>query len=398
MSSSPTSRSRRIADTAAISVFALVVWLPTGDWLFGLDNAPAPQEKRALAKKPGLGRGQGGIVTYPKRYEAYFNDHFGYRKRLIRWHNRWRAKWFGAPPTWLVLVGKDGWLYYVGARAIDCHRGIDPFSDADLAAWQAALEGMRDRSAELGARFLFVVAPNKHTIYPEHLPDWVNARVDPKSRLDQLAEHMAASSDVAMLDLQRALLDAKKAEAVYHSTDTHWNALGAHVAYTQILSRLGEWFPGLSPRPVREFRRETGFGTGDLVSMAGRDDPAEESPLLTPTSGWRAARADAMPSVPRKQWTRGAEPVVMENADAPAVNGKRLRVVVFRDSFCSALIPFLSEHFGRSVYIWQYPLDETLVESERPDVVILHIVERSLMNIPPAGLLPGTRSVAAPTE
>jgi hypothetical protein len=54
------------------------------------------------------------------------------------------------------------------------------------------------------------------------------------------------------------------------------------------------------------------------------------------------------------------------------------RLVMFRDSFASALIPFLSEHFSRAVYLWQYNFDPAVVESEHPDVVIEEWVGRKL--------------------
>ena len=46
------------------------------------------------------------------------------------------------------------------------------------------------------------------------------------------------------------------------------------------------------------------------------------------------------------------------------------RALMFRDSFGSAMIPFLSEHFSRAVYLWQTNFDPGQVTRERPDVVI----------------------------
>ena len=37
------------------------------------------------------------------------------------------------------------------------------------------------------------------------------------------------------------------------------------------------------------------------------------------------------------------------------------RALIFRDSFGSAMIPFLSEHFSRAVYVWQNNFDPALV-------------------------------------
>ena len=56
----------------------------------------------------------------------------------------------------------------------------------------------------------------------------------------------------------------------------------------------------------------------------------------------------------------------------------RPRAVVFRDSFGSALVPFLSEHFSRALYLWQYNVDPEIVRAERATVVIQEWVGRRL--------------------
>ena len=61
----------------------------------------------------------------------------------------------------------------------------------------------------------------------------------------------------------------------------------------------------------------------------------------------------------------------------------RPRAVIFRDSFGSALIPFLSEHFSRALYLWQYNFDPAIVTEERPSVVIQEWVGRRLATMLP---------------
>ena len=52
------------------------------------------------------------------------------------------------------------------------------------------------------------------------------------------------------------------------------------------------------------------------------------------------------------------------------------KALIFRDSFSTALHPFLSEAFRDSAWVWDHRFLTELVERERPDVVILQVVER----------------------
>jgi alginate O-acetyltransferase complex protein AlgJ len=86
----------------------------------------------------------------------------------------------------------------------------------------------------------------------------------------------------------------------------------------------------------------------------------------------------------------GAEPAAEEGRLVTEVAGSTLpRAIVFRDSFGSRLVPFLSEHFSRVVYLWQNDFDADIVEREHPDIVIQEIVGRHLFGfIPSPELIP----------
>ena len=54
------------------------------------------------------------------------------------------------------------------------------------------------------------------------------------------------------------------------------------------------------------------------------------------------------------------------------------KVLVFRDSFSDALIPFLAEQFSRGLYMHAFAPDFDLVEEGQPDIVILEVAQRYL--------------------
>jgi alginate O-acetyltransferase complex protein AlgJ len=146
--------------------FIGLLWLPALDSLFNLDKAPVPNENRAPASFPAFALSFSGIRSYVAGLENYYNDHFGFRKQLIRWEHRWRRSLFNQSSLADVITGREGWLYYSGERMIENYRGMTRFETKELKDWQALLESRRDWLARRGIRYLFVIPPNKDSVYP----------------------------------------------------------------------------------------------------------------------------------------------------------------------------------------------------------------------------------------
>lgn len=60
------------------------------------------------------------------------------------------------------------------------------------------------------------------------------------------------------------------------------------------------------------------------------------------------------------------------------------RILVITDSYGGNIFPFIAEGFSRSVKIfdaWQFKLNEEIVESEKPDVVLVIALESNLRGL-----------------
>ena len=368
-------KTQKIADITLIALFLLAIYLPMADTFFGLDQSSAPVEKRRLAEKPKLSWCWDAIDGYPKRFEAYFNDYFGFRNELVHWYNSLKVAWLGTVSSPKVMEGKEGWLFYTGDRVIEhCCRATVPFSERQLASWQQILEKRQDWLAQSGIRFLLVIVPNKHTVYAEYLPNWI-VRVGEKTRLDQFVEYMREHSKVEFLDLRDALLEAKKGRWIYYRADSHWNSAGAFVGYQEIMSRLSKWFPAAKPLSESDFiYRPSTRSKLDLAILLGQyGSIKEETLVMSPKRERLAHRVGPGVLLTTGQWERREKPMVYE-----CRKGQISRAVMFHDSMVVGLIPFLSEHFARIVYIWQDHLDAEIVEFERPNLVIQEVTERLL--------------------
>jgi hypothetical protein len=368
----------RLKDWCIIVLFAVGLALPALRTMVHPGSSMLEFENRSAAPPPALALEPGTIADLPTRFEAYWDDRFGFRTTLLRWSSKAKARWLGVSPSAKVLIGKEGWLYYAGSDSLENQPSPHPFTADELAAWETALESRNDWLEKRGVRFLVVVAPNASTIYPEYLPD-AFMQGSGSSRLDQLVAHLGAHSRVSVVDVREDLRRAKVRERVYCRTDSHWNDRGAFVAYQAIVKALARWFPALAPLPRAVFedvaRQEPG---GDLATMIGLRHALREDALrLNPRFRPRATPADpAMTS--RKRPSRRA-PWAVETGDVSLP-----RAVMLRDSFGGALIPFLSEHFQRILYLFTDELRPPIVERERPDVVIMEFVERRLTSAPPA--------------
>jgi len=364
-------------DIALITVFVTAITLPAAGLLLQFDAGFTLQENRTLATRPELKLERTPLAEFPAKFETYFNDQFGFRRRLIHWLNVGRVFGLGVSSSPKVVLGREGWLFY-GDIETEVYRAIVPFTDQQLKDWQAMFENRRDWLARRGIPYVVVVAPNKSTIYREFMPAALN-RVNPQSRLDQLMDHLGKHSNLTVIDLRSALSEAKAQRQVYYRTDTHWNYQGAYSGYERIMNEIARSLPRVKAMPRTEFQEVAVLEPGkDLAGMLGLQNAYHENFVeLVRRTPWQARQVEGgIPGEGPRVW--GIKPRhAFEHPDAGLP-----RAVMFRDSFASWLVPFFAEHFSRIVFSWEYSFDRELVEREHPDIVLQEMVERTLMNEP----------------
>ena len=139
----------RWADLAVSAVFLVAIAMPLAGLLCSLDASFVLEENRSPVPRPTLAMSRAALSEFPSKFEAYFNDHFGFRKRLINWLALAKVAGLGVSPSPDVIVGKGGWLYFGGHGALQDYRGEKPFTDEQLERYRQIIESRRDW---LGAR------------------------------------------------------------------------------------------------------------------------------------------------------------------------------------------------------------------------------------------------------
>jgi hypothetical protein len=262
------------------------------------------------------------------------------------------------------------------------YRGTLPVSDAQLRAVVTELARRNAFLAANGIAYVVTIAPDKSTIYPEHLPRWAT-QLAARTPLDRLVDAIRAEGSVRFVDLREPLRAAKSRQRVYFSTDSHWNLLGAAVAYGEIIREIAAALPSKRMEPVAAvlppyvpgvdvYRGDLARLTGDPASFSEPDYAPLRKVLAAPQTRC-AKRIDA-------EQHNGFEWYACDRPGLP-------RAVAYRDSMAIPLIPLLAENFSQSIYVGSRQLDPAFVLREHPDVVIEEMVERALL-APAAAAMP----------
>ena len=335
-------------------------------------------EKRLPFPTPVLPKSYAELKAFPASVDKYLEDHFGFRSVLVKAYN-FALTQLGASPSKKVITGKSGWLYYSEEDMVAQHTGESLYEYDEASQWIHAMAARQAWLAERGIPFIIAVAPNKMTIYPEYLPDWIT-KVNNRTRLDQLMANAAQSPSLDLLDLRSLLLAGKKAHTIYYQTDSHWNDRGAFIGYQAILRRIQSYFPavtGVTPDMVI-FNASRCKGL-DLAQMLNIAELVKE-PYVYQT---KFLMESHVLSTTHFSDTRYPMKVEASQKDLP-------RAMILRNSFVIPMEPFFNETFSEVIYADRSStkFDMDFIEKENPDIVIDILVERELPIMPhnPVGL------------
>lgn len=348
-----------------------ILWIIIGVILFIMPMVSYPfvrnnldetnYEKRYFAEKPTLS--MSNYKDYSRMYEEYFNDHMPYRNQLVR--NTNLLKYFGFHENvGQVINGKDGWLFYSGANAVNCYKRISYFDEPYIQALTENLIELDNKMAEQGIQFVVLILPNKEEVYDEYMPDYY-IKLDQPNRTDVLVDYILNHSNIKVVYPKDEMRSEKEKYQLYFKYDTHYNCLGAYIAYEQLLEELGKERNYLSEQNIkREKMSDRSGGEGDLESMMGWSDIlnydyeyyVEDYPLI-------------------EDWTK-EEYTNPEGAYAS-------RVILAGDSFRYSLLPYFNKDF-QYVKVEDAGMltDFSEITAEyKPDVFVLELLERNDENL-----------------
>lgn len=365
-----------------ILVFGICLVPSAGIFFLGVSEEAAG-ENRTLAAAPSARNADGTINTaFFSDAGEWFEDHFAYRRELVTANALVRSHVFGVSASDSVVRGTDGWLYYTDS--LDDFQGRNLLSGRELFNLSHTLGMVQRTLAGQQVKFLFAVAPNKNTIYPEHMPWYHSGIASEENNLDRLIPYLEQEG-VLYADLKELLQEAaaESERKLYHERDSHWTSEGAFMAARKMMDQLGKLYFAQSNDP---FEIRTDF-EGDLDGM------------LFPT----AVKPDDEVYYTNPQiFAYVTETQSTFDGWIQAINPSREdTLMMYRDSFGNALVPFFAQEYLNAYFDRGEPYDMTKVTSLAADTVILVRAERfleHLTGIPPVLPVPAQAVDAQVTQ
>lgn len=358
-------------------LFLCALWLPVLDEFLRFDPYPTPFENRRPVPPPAWPATRREVEQFPKNYERYRNDHFGLRNGLLHSYCTIKNLLLKSSSSRWVLIGKNRWLFLSERSALNGFSGERPLTDDQL---EGMLRVTRERVAWCRERNMLYGSwwvPDKHLVYAKQLPDWVQPIHSP-SNMIRWAQYARREGEGAVHTLLPVLLEARNSGQVYFRADSHWNSQGAFAGYRAIMDSLRS--EGLHTRIIEREDLQ-------VIRVPEKADLAMISNIggfyqdyinkLRPKGGVTASS---------REWLQELEPEKKYQVSNP--NQELPKLVIFGDSFCFNLLPFLAESFSEILYARDQVFSPDIIEQQQPDVVLELFVSRQMETERPMEALP----------
>ncbi|RUR19433.1 alginate O-acetyltransferase [Legionella sp. km535] len=286
-----------------------------------------------------------------------------------------------------ALLGKDDWLFLGNdfSATIDQYTGKNQPTEEEIYTQLSILKHMSKIASQYSVPFLVALAPDKHEIYPEYLPDNIQKGRN-KNRLELLEEGMKANG-IDFVSLKQKELAAKNTLGkqygdLYLKGDSHWNYLGAYVAYQAISEQMQLKGIKINPISFKFIPQQT--TSSDLTNFLQLTHIKSNNPLPDTSS----LKID----LTGKEFN-GSEVKIEPLAGSPNILNAPYQIInkaldtkqtclLIGDSFSEALGFYFHNDFYNTIRI--HPGNKTwslatLIEMYHPDVIVYEKVQRDLI-------------------
>lgn len=295
---------------------------------------------------------------YLQELSDVFEQRFALRKQLVTAYSYISENLFGTSAQSGVIVGRDGWLFFNDTLA-DYQR-TNILNSRQMHNAIRHLELINEYCEDNGIEFVFVIAPNKNTLYPEYMPYYLIQGEGESNR--QILTSLLSDTGINYMDFGSYDTFTDPDAVYYFQRDSHWNNMGAAIVSNTILSMAGvdhhnyvyeEYYP------VEEHN-------GDLDQMIHPSNVTPESDIC-------------FVNMPVFSYVNEVE----SNFDPRIYTtaGGTGSLLMYRDSFGSSLLPFMAEPFETAFFSRSNSCQISDFTSNLPDLLVIEKAERFISQL-----------------
>lgn len=317
----------------------------------------------------------------PKEVDAYVKDNFTFRTPMLDAYHYTKFSLYGVSPhPDQVVVGSNGWFFEAGEDR-EIYEGLRDFSKEDLDAFESYWERKFRLLDSLDVKVYWIMCPIKNYVYEDELPIFMQ-RPDGPTRSEVLTNFLKPRFNINFLNAKQRLIDAKEnGQKVFYKMDNHWNYTAGNMVTNMLLEAIKKDFPTKNIPQISQVQwKDSLLQKGIQYQRIGVKSLSEidQFPVF---QNRQAEEVKKYPFPPMKGFAYPWE-YELRFKNKNVKNG--LKLLAFRDSFSHQVIPFLSESFEESVYIfdsWQYQINDSILRVVQPDVLVIIGLETHTRNI-----------------
>mgnify|MGYP000035236471 CR=1 FL=1 len=303
-------------------------------------------ENRLMSTIPNFPLNKKEYLNFSNNFDEYLKDNIGLRSNLIHYYNQINHYIFKNMSTSNIVRGKNDFLFLnQDGNSISDHLGYSKHrTELELEQFAKRIQETHDYIESKGIPYVFILAPNKISIYPENLPDKFIYNKHRIHNTDQLLNYLKANTNVTIIDLREIMIETKKICKPYGQFDSHWNECAASAAYKYIIDYIDIKKKIKFNKINYSLTLTKNCDWGDLVRMYTKVLPGTLHRIRDGCFRYNTKFASKSCN-PKRSKGRWFFTITCDK------NYQYKKAIIFHDSFFSQLAPFFSRSFNNSSYV-----------------------------------------------
>ena len=267
-----------------------------------------------------------------------------------------------------IVVGKDGWFFFKNNDFLIDLGKSEVMIESYFNRLLSKLLLVREMYVKDPKEFVFMICPEKNTIYKDYLPtDQKEEAIEINKRIDQFIEYVRANSDIKIVYPRDDIERISKYCETYYRQDSHWNALAGYIAAHELIKSINPNENSIKPAWDYNLLADIKKTEGDLCYYNGNEVEYYLDGLTNRPLNADYVQVDEDNKKPFR--IRARQP-------------KDSRKLFFiRDSFIMNMMPLLGEYFTEESFLYILNTEYFSEDFLNGDTFVIQMVERNFQVI-----------------